>query len=104
MRNACFAVVVLTDLTDEFYEIGTVRTGTHKRLAVRTEGVGSYPHTSFEDDRMRSFLEYPASVTATLVAGFGYPERSVRTFAGIKDRLHLARVGHRGTFGMALRL
>lgn len=99
VREADFAVVVLTRPEYDFHEIDAGRAVTHMQLRAWAEGVGSCIYTGFDDEGMRSFLEYPPTMDATLVAGFGYPRRPVDSFAGEKDRAAMEAVVHHGRFG-----
>lgn len=102
VSEADFAVVILTDPAYEYHEIDAGRAVTHMQFEAWNQGVGSCIYTGFDDERMREFLEYPADLVATLVAGFGYPPRPVDTFAGDKDRAPLDELVHHGTYGTGL--
>lgn len=74
MRDPALAVVILWGHASLFYEVIAGRAGTDTQLDASREGLGSSLCPGFEGDRVRSLLEYPASVTTTLVAGFGLQE------------------------------
>ncbi len=99
VRGADFAVVVLTDPDYPYHGIDAGRAVTHMQLAAWEEGVGSCIYTGFDEERMRAFLDYPDGLTATLVAGFGYPHRPVEEYEGRKDRAPLDEVVHEGRYG-----
>lgn len=102
IREADFAVVILTDPAYGYHEIDAGRAVTYMQFEAWNQGVGSCIYTGFDDDRMREFLEYPADLVATLVAGFGHPSRPGETFSGRKDRASLAELVHHGTYGNPL--
>lgn len=104
VAGADFAVVVLTDPSYGYHEIDAGRAVTHMQLEAWTHGVGSCIYTGFDEPAMRDAFEYPDEVTATLVAGFGYPTRPMESFVGNKARAPLDEIAHHGTYGGALRL
>jgi nitroreductase len=104
VRDAAFAVVVLTDPSYGYHEIDAGRAVTHMQLEAWSRGVGSCIYTGFEAAGMREFLEVPEALTPTLVAGFGRPTRPLSTFLGEKDRAPLEELVHHGRFGASLTL
>ncbi|MFB6362312.1 MAG: nitroreductase family protein [Halobacteriales archaeon] len=104
VRDAAFAVVVLTDPSYAYHEIDAGRAVTQMQLEAWSRGVGSCIYTGFDEAGLREFLESPAALRPTLVAGFGRPTRPLSTFVGEKDRMSLEELVHHGRFGASLTL
>ncbi|MFB6113196.1 MAG: nitroreductase family protein [Halodesulfurarchaeum sp.] len=97
--DADFAIVVLTDPSYDFHEIDAGRALTYMQLEAWDRGVASGIYTEPDESAIREFLDYPESLTTTLVAGFGYPTKPVESFEGRKDREPLSSVAHLGRYG-----
>ena len=104
VRDADFAVVVLTDPSYGYHEIDAGRAVTQMQFEAWNRGVGSCIYTGFDEPGMQEFLGYPEDLQPTLVCGFGYPTRPVEAFQGHKDRLPLEKIGHHGRYGTAIDL
>lgn len=100
--GADFAVVVLTDPSYSYHEIDAGRAVTHMQLEAWHRGVGSCIYTGFDAGRLRDDLAYPDDLTASLIAGFGYPPRPVERYTGAKDRVPLEELAHHGSFASRL--
>lgn len=104
VRDAAFAIVVLTNPSYDYHEIDAGRAVTHMQLEAWNRGVGSCIYTGFDEDGLREFLGYPDGLTATLVASFGRPIRPLETFVGDKDRAPLEELVHHDRYGGELTL
>lgn len=104
VHGADFAVVVLTDPQYPYHEIDAGRALTYMQFEAWNQGVASCIYTGFDEGDMQTLLDYPSSMTVTLVAGFGHPTKPVDSFAGAKDRAPLSEIAHHGSYGQNLSL
>lgn len=104
VRDADFAVVVLTDPSYHYHDIDTTRAVTHRQRQAWNQGAGSCIYTGDDEARMRELLAFPEDLHPMLVAGFGYPTRPVPGFIGSKDHTPVTDLVHHGCYGTELEL
>jgi nitroreductase len=100
VKNADFAVVVLTDPKVAAHMLDAGRAISYMQLAAWSRGVGSRIYTGFNADAMAKHFGIPANFNITAVLGFGYPAKGV---LGKKKRLPLSEVVFHQKFNQKLR-
>lgn len=99
VRDADFAVIMLTDPQYSYHQIDAGRCLTHMQFQAWEHGVGSCIYTGFDADAMREYFGIPDELSVTAVAGFGYPADEG---SGTKTRKPLEEIAFEGTFGNPL--
>lgn len=99
VRDADFAVAILTDPTYPYHDIDAGRAVTHMQLRGWELGIGSCIFTGYDDGEMRRFLEADDELTVSLIAGFGRPTKPIDRFEGRKRRRPLEAIAFRNRFG-----
>ena len=77
VKNANFAVIVLTDPRLGFHKIDAGRVAEDMQLAAWSQGVVSCIFTGIREDRIQSYFATPNELSPTIVVGFGYPATKV---------------------------
>lgn len=100
VKEASFAVVVLTDPSLGFHKIDAGRAAEDMQLAAWSEGVVSCVYTGINDDEMRKQFGFPNVFHPTIVVGFGYPAAKVT--GRRKKRKPLAEIAYLEKYGKPL--
>jgi nitroreductase len=77
VRTAAFAVVVLTNPELRFAELDAGRVVQDMQLAAWNDGLASGIFTGVDEAALREHLGVPDDLHVSVVAGFGYPARSI---------------------------
>jgi nitroreductase len=96
VRNADFAIVVLTDPSLRFHSIDAGRVVQSMQLAAWNFEVGSGVFTSIKTAEFRRDFESPPNLEPTIAVAFGYPVGRLR---GKKNRKPLAELAFLEKYG-----
>jgi len=77
VKDANFAVIVLTDPQYRFHLLDTGRAIQDMQLAAWNFGVVSSIFTGITEEDIRKDFDIPKDMSPTAVVGFGYPDRKV---------------------------
>ncbi len=100
VKDAAFAVVVLTNPTYPWHLLDAGRAITNMMLDAWGRGIISCICTSYDEKAIKTLLGVPAEYAVAGFIGFGYPPRRI---IGRKKRLPLEQVAYYGRFGGPIR-
>lgn len=101
VRNANFAIIVLTDPSLGYHKIDAGRAVQSMQLTAWGEGVASGVFVGVKDQELRKDFGIPANLAPTITVGFGYPARKV---LGRKNRKQLSEIAFQHSFGSPLEI
>lgn len=96
---ADFAVVVCTDPTRSYHMVDAGRAVQDMQLTAWDHGVASGVFTGIKQEEFRRDFGVPENLSATIVVGFGYPQKRLR---GRKNRKPLSEVAFLERYGNKL--
>jgi nitroreductase len=99
VQHADFAVVVLTDPSYGFAQLDAGRVVQDMQLAAWNEGVASCIFTGIDEHALKGHLAIPADLQVSVIAGFGYPARSI---SGRKKRVPMGKLAFLERYGEPL--
>jgi nitroreductase len=97
VRDANFAVIVLTNPEYNFHLIDAGRVLQNMQLAAWNHGVGSGLFTGIREEKLRSDFGIPNELSPTTIVGFGYPARKLTGKS--KKRLPLDKLVYYEKYG-----
>jgi nitroreductase len=100
VRDAAFAVVVLTNPRYPWHLLDAGRAITNMMLEAWSRGIVSCICTGYNEGALREWLGIPPDYAISGFVGFGYPPRRI---LGRKNRLPLEQVAYHGRFGNPLK-
>jgi len=99
VAGANFAVIVCTDPTKGYHMIDAGRAVQDMQLTTWNHGVASGVFTGIKQAEFKRDFGVPEDLSATIVVGFGYPQRKLR---GRKNRKPLSEVAFLERYGNKL--
>jgi nitroreductase len=99
VARANFAVIVCTDPTKSYHMIDAGRAVQDMQLTAWNHGVASGVFTGIKQAELKRNFGVPEDLSATIVVGFGYPQRKLR---GRKNRKRLSEVAFLERYGNKL--
>jgi len=99
VAGANFAVIVCTDPTKSYHMIDAGRAVQDMQLTAWNNGVASGVFTGIKQAEFRRDFGVPEDLSATIVVGFGYPQKKLR---GRKNRKRLSEVAFLERYGNKL--
>ena len=96
VANANFAVIVCTDPTKNYHLLDAGRAVQDMQLTAWDSGVTSRIFTGIKQAEMKRDFGIPESLNATVVVGFGYPQKKLK---GRKDRKPLSEIAFLERYG-----
>ncbi len=96
VRNANFAVIVLTEERYGFHLIDAGRAAQDMMLTAWNNGVVSCIYTGINAEGLRKDFLIPKELKPSVVVGFGYPARKLK---GKKDRKPISEIAFLEKFG-----
>jgi nitroreductase len=99
VAGANFAVIICTDPKKGYHLIDAGRAAQDMELTAWDDGVTSRIYTGIKQADMRRDFDIPEELNATIVVGFGYPERKL---LGRKNRMPLSEVAFLEKYGKSL--
>ena len=97
VRDANFAVIVLTNPEYNFHLIDAGRVLQNMQLAAWNHEVGSGLFTGIMEEKLRSDFGIPNELSPTIIVGFGYPARKLTGKS--KKRLPLDKLVYYEKYG-----
>ena len=97
VRDANFAVIVLTNPEYNFHLIDAGRVLQNMQLAAWNHEVGSGLFTGIMEEKLRSDFGIPNELSPTIIVGFGYPARKLTGKS--KTRLPLDKLVYYEKYG-----
>jgi nitroreductase len=97
VRDANFAVIVLTNPEYNFHLIDAGRVLQNMQLAAWNHEVGSGLFTGIREEKLRSDFGIPNELSPTVILGFGYPARNLTGKS--KKRLPLDKLVYYEKYG-----
>jgi nitroreductase len=99
VRNANFAVIVLTEERYGFHLIDAGRAAQDMMLTAWNSGVVSCIYTGVSAEKLRKDFLIPKELKPSVVVGFGYPAKKLK---GKKDRKPISEIAFLEKFGEKL--
>lgn len=99
VAGANFAVIICTDPTKSYHMIDAGRAVQDMQLTAWNNGVASGVFTGIKQAEFKRDFGVPEDLSATIVAGFGYPQKELR---GRKNRKRLSEVAFLERYGNKL--
>jgi nitroreductase len=99
VAGANFAVIVCTDPTKGYHMIDAGRAAQDMQLTAWDHGVTSGVFTGIKQEEFKRDFGVPEDLSATIVVGFGYPQKKLR---GRKNRKPLSEVAFLERYGNKL--
>jgi nitroreductase len=97
VRDANFAVIILTNQEYNFHLIDAGRVLQNMQLAAWNHEVGSGLFTGIMEEKLRSDFGIPNELSPTIIVGFGYPARKLTGKS--KKRLPLDKLVYYEKYG-----
>jgi nitroreductase len=101
VRDANFAVIVLTNPKYNFHLIDAGRVAQNMQLAAWNHEVGSGLFTGIREEKLRGDFAIPDELSPTIIVGFGYPAK--RLTGKRKNRLSLDKLVYYEKYGSSNR-
>ncbi len=96
VRNANFAVIVLTEERYSFHLVDAGRAAQDMMLTAWNSGVVSCIYTGINAESLRKDFLIPKELKPSVVVGFGYPAKKLK---GKKDRKAISEIAFLEKFG-----
>jgi len=96
VKNANFAVIVLTQPKYGFHLIDAGRAAENMQIAAWNFGVASCVFTGVNNEPLRKDFKIPKDLAPSLIVGFGYPTKAI---VGKKNRKPLREVAFLESYG-----